>query len=83
MTSKNIEIFEFDRQVSLASPNSEFNLDRPVTEEHIAAQYNNFYEINEAKDDILKRVGGFMTKPWILEIIGLVYNPQLIDLDEF
>ncbi len=79
---KNFEFSDVDRQVYPVSSNPEFKLDRAITEEHIAAQYNNFYEFSEAKDDIWKRVGGFKPRPWTVEIKGLVKNPQIIDVDD-
>ncbi|MDA0739935.1 MAG: protein-methionine-sulfoxide reductase catalytic subunit MsrP [Nitrospirae bacterium] len=79
---KNFEFSDVDRQVYPSSPNPEFQLDRAMTEEHIAAQYNNFYEFSEAKDDIWKRVGGFKPRPWTVKIKGLVKNPQVIDVDD-
>lgn len=79
---KNFEFSDVDRQVYPSAPNLEFQLDRAITEEHIAAQYNNFYEFSEAKDDIWKRVGGFKPRPWSVEIKGLVKKPQLIDVDD-
>ena len=79
---KNFDWSDFDREVYPATRNPEFVLDRPLTEEHIAAQYNNFYEFSEAKDDVWRRVGGFKSRPWTLEIKGLVNRPQQIDVDQ-
>ena len=79
---KNFDWSDFDREVYPATRNPEFVLDRPLTEEHIAAQYNNFYEFSEAKDDVWRRVGGFKSRPWTLEIKGLVNKPQQIDVDQ-
>lgn len=80
-TPKNYKFSEVDRQVYPARRNPIFTLDRALTDEHIAAQYNNFYEFSEAKDDIWKRVGGFKSRPWSLEIKGLVKRPRHIDVD--
>ena len=79
---KNFDWSDFDREVYPATRYPEFVLDRPLTEEHIAAQYNNFYEFSEAKDDVWRRVGGFKSRPWTLEIKGLVNRPQQIDVDQ-
>jgi len=79
---KNFDWSDFDREVYPATRNQEFVLDRPLTEEHIAAQYNNFYEFSEAKDDVWRRVGGFKSRPWTLEMKGLVNRPQQIDVDQ-
>ena len=78
---KNYEFSEIDRQVYPASRNATFGLDRPMTEEHIAAQYNNFYEFSEAKDDVWQRVGGFHPRPWTITVSGLVKHPQQFDFD--
>ena len=82
-TPKNFECSDLDRQVYPATRNSELKRNRAITEEHIAAPYNNFYECSEAKDDIWKRVGDF--KPWsrTLESKGLVHKPQFIDVVDF
>lgn len=79
---KNFDWSDFDREVYPAARNPKIVLDRPLTEEHIAAQYNNFYEFSEAKDDVWRRVGGFKSRPWTLEIKGLVNRPQQIDVDQ-
>ena len=33
-----------------AKPNPAYTLDRPLTPEHVASKYNNFYEFTMAKD---------------------------------
>lgn len=79
---KNFEFRQADLKAYPAFQNKNFELDRPITEEHIASQYNNFYEFGESKDDIWRRVGGFQTWPWTLDIRGLVKKPGLVDVDE-
>ncbi|RMH10134.1 MAG: protein-methionine-sulfoxide reductase catalytic subunit MsrP [Nitrospirae bacterium] len=80
-TAKNYEWSDLDRQVYPAARNSAYTLDRPLTAEHIAAQYNNFYEFSQAKDDVWKRVRGFQVRPWTLEVSGLVRTPLRVDMD--
>ncbi|MGB0909164.1 MAG: protein-methionine-sulfoxide reductase catalytic subunit MsrP [Nitrospirales bacterium] len=70
-----------DREVYPATRNPTFELDRQMTSEHIAAQYNNFYEFSEAKNDIWQRVGPFQPRPWDIEITGLVHKPQKLTID--
>jgi sulfoxide reductase catalytic subunit YedY len=57
-----------------------FSLDRPLTEEKVAAHYNNFYEFSSGKDDIWE-LAAFDSEPWKVEITGLVQRPQILDID--
>ena len=79
---KNYEMSETDRLIYPAERNATFLLDRTMTAEHVAAQYNNFYEFSEAKDDVWKRVKKFQSRPWAIEVKGLVNNPRTFDVDE-
>lgn len=65
-----------------ATRNDSFLLDRPLTAEHIAAQYNNFYEFSGDKDDVWQRVRRFKARPWVLEVKGLVRRPMQVDPEE-
>ena len=63
--------------------NQEFTLDRPITEEWAAESYNNFYEFNqEDKTAVKNLVGPFQTRPWAVEVTGLVNKPRTFDVDE-
>jgi len=64
-----------------AQRSNAFTLDRPLTAEHIAAQYNNFFEFSQDKDDVWQRVRRFKPSPWTLEITGLVRHPMKLDPD--
>ena len=61
--------------------NDAFSLDRPLTEEKVAAHYNNFYEFSGNKDDVWERAD-FPSEPWQVEITGLVQRPQTLDIDD-
>ena len=65
-----------------AKRSDSFALDRLVTAEHIAAQYNNFYEFSQDKDDVWQRVRRFKPKPWTVEVKGLVRKPLTLDADD-
>lgn len=78
---RNWEFSGADRTVYPAKRNPAFPLDRPLTAEHIAAQYNNFYEFSEAKDDVWRRVARYKPRPWQIEVKGLVRKPMQIDVD--
>ena len=66
-----------------AKRNGEFTLDRPITSEAAATSYNNFYEFDGANKGAVKNlVGKFVTRPWSVEITGLVNQPQTLDVDK-
>lgn len=65
-----------------AKRNKRFALDRPLTEEAIAGRYNNFYEFSSVKDRVWKLVERFETRPWQIEVTGLVSQPKVYDIDD-
>ncbi len=76
------ELSDADQAIYPAKRNPLFTLDRPLTAEHIAGQYNNFYEFSEGKDDVWRRVSRFRTRPWLVEVTGLVRKPLQADVDD-
>ncbi len=62
--------------------NPAFNPGWPLTDEKVAATYNNFYEFSTSKERVYKLVDKFVTTPWPLEIGGLVEKPMKLDLQE-
>ncbi len=64
-----------------AKRNSKFTLDRPLTDEKVAARVNNFYEFSMGKD-VYRRVDKYEPKPWTIEVRGLVAKPAKFDLDQ-
>lgn len=65
-----------------AKSNERFMLDRPLTEEAVAARYNNFYEFSFNKQKVSRLVGPFQTRPWQITVTGLVKKPMTLDIDE-
>ncbi|MCA9527514.1 MAG: protein-methionine-sulfoxide reductase catalytic subunit MsrP [Myxococcales bacterium] len=57
-------------------------VDRPITDERIAASYNNFYEFSTDKEAVWREVGAFRPWPWTLTVTGLVRKPLTLDLGE-
>lgn len=53
---------------------------RPVTPQSVNEQYNNFYEFGSHKQ-IAYRAQSLETRPWTIEIDGLVEKPQTVDID--
>jgi sulfoxide reductase catalytic subunit YedY len=45
------------------------------------ASYNNFYEFGTGKDDPAKYAGELTTRPWTIDVGGLVNNPGTIDIE--
>lgn len=57
------------------------SLDRPLTTQNLASQYNNFYEFGGGKS-IWEKAQALTTDPWQVEVTGLVNNPHTYDLDD-
>ena len=53
-----------------------------LTDEKVAATYNNFYEFSTSKDRVHKLTDKFVIDPWPIEIGGLVEKPMKIDVKE-
>jgi sulfoxide reductase catalytic subunit YedY len=65
-----------------APRNPDFKLDRPLTDEAVAARYNNFYEFTEAKERVHELARSLRLRPWTVEVTGLVQKPGTFDVDE-
>jgi sulfoxide reductase catalytic subunit YedY len=53
-----------------------------VTPEKTVASHNNFYEFGTDKANAWRHVDRFVTRPWELEVAGLVDKPARFDLSE-
>jgi sulfoxide reductase catalytic subunit YedY len=58
-----------------------FVLDRPVTDEKLNGNYNNFYEFGSAKT-IAGQAQALKLRPWTITIDGMVGKPQEIGIDD-
>lgn len=56
-------------------------VDRPITDRLVAAQYNNFYEFGGTKS-VWHNAQALPTENWKVEVGGLVKNPKTYDLDD-
>src|SRR5437868_4395576 len=54
--------------------NETFKLDRPITDEKVNGNYNNFYEFNSTKN-VAKQSQGLKIRPWTITIDGMVEKP--------
>jgi len=46
-----------------------------------ATNYNNFYEFGTNKDDPAKHAHSLKTRPWTVQVTGMVKKPQTFDVD--
>ena len=44
--------------------------------------YNNFYEFSTSKTSVARASRDFVTRPWTVEVGGLVHRPRIFDIDE-
>src|SRR5215203_398545 len=61
--------------------NEKFTLDRPVTDEKINTNYNNFYEFGPTKS-VARAAQALKLRPWTIKIDGMVEKPQDLDIDD-
>ena len=64
-----------------AKRNEKYPLDRPITDEKININYNNFYEFNSSKG-VAAQAQKLNIRPWVVKIDGLVEKPFEIGIDE-
>lgn len=76
------QLAPFRSQTLAAENNANFTVERQMTDEVVAATYNNYYEFTTSKSTVWKKVEKFKTRPWEIEISGLVEKPMTIDVDE-
>ena len=62
--------------------NPEFRLDRAITKESLAAQFNNFYEFSTKQKNLYKYMDPFVIRPWTVKVRGLVEKPGTFDPDD-
>jgi sulfoxide reductase catalytic subunit YedY len=65
-----------------AKRNDKYTLDRPLTDEASAGRYNYLYEFSLNKQRVSRLVGPFKTRPWQIEVTGLVKKPRTFDIDD-
>jgi len=64
-----------------ARRNERYTVERPLTAEQVAANYNNFYEFGGSKQ-IARAAQSLPLRPWTVKIDGMVEKPQTIDIDK-
>ena len=64
-----------------AKRNATYTLDRPITDEKINENYNNFYEYGTSKD-VASAAQQLQVRPWTVKIDGMVEKPIEIGVDD-
>src|SRR5882672_10181716 len=59
-----------------------FRVNEPLTSFEDITNYNNFYEFSTEKRSVASQARGFITRPWTVEVGGLVNKPKTYDLDD-
>ena len=59
-----------------------FKVNEPLTSFEDITNYNNFYEFDTEKRGVASAARGFVTRPWTVEVGGLVNKPKTFDIDE-
>lgn len=62
--------------------NEKYQVDRAITTEEVAASHNNFYEFTTNKGEVWRLAEKFETRPWQIEVGGLVHNKRTYDIDD-
>ncbi len=66
---------------ALTSVPSSYKVDAKLTSKEDVTTYNNFYEFGTGKEDPSRNAGSLNTRPWTIEVGGLVAKPQVIDIE--
>ena len=64
-----------------AKRNEKYVLDRPLTDEKVNGNYNNFYEFGSSKT-ITKAAQALKLRPWTISIDGMVEKPMEVGIDD-
>ena len=59
-----------------------FKVNEAPTSFEDITNYNNFYEFSTEKRAVASEARGFITRPWTVEVGGLVNKPKTFDLDD-
>jgi sulfoxide reductase catalytic subunit YedY len=61
-------------------------VEQPITDATTSykdiTHYNNFYEFSTSKGAVAEKAKNFVTRPWAIEVGGLVQKPKTFDLDD-
>lgn len=61
---------------------ADFNADEPLNSFQEITNYNNFYEFSTGKTAVARKAENFVTRPWTIEVGGLVQKPKVFGIEE-
>ena len=64
------------------SKSATYQVPDPPTSFEDITNYNNFYEFSTSKSGVATAAASFVTRPWAVEVSGLVQRPRVFDIDE-
>ena len=67
---------------SIAFPVKKDELGDPANSFEDITHYNNFYEFSENKAAVIKRSKDFKSRPWTVEVVGLVNHPKTYGIED-
>jgi sulfoxide reductase catalytic subunit YedY len=70
------------QKLNAANAETGFSTNEQLTPLEAITNYNNFYEFSTTKDGVARAAKGFVTRPWAVDVGGLVHNPKVFDIDE-
>lgn len=59
-----------------------FKIDEPLTSFKDITNYNNYYEFSTSKTSVAGAAKNFVTRPWTVEVGGLVQKPQTFGVED-
>lgn len=69
-------------QIEDIKQTANFKLDDTPTSFENITTYNNYYEFSTSKGEVARAAQDFVTRPWTVEVGGLVGKPKVFDIDD-
>ena len=69
-------------EISDFSRSDEYRVDEKLNSFEEITNYNNFYEFSTSKSGVARKAQDFVTRPWTVEVGGMVQRPKIFDIDE-
>ena len=69
-------------QIENVAKPAEFNAGEKLNSFEEITNYNNFYEFSTSKTAVARAAEDFVTRPWTVEVGGLVQKPKVFDIEE-
>ena len=77
-----VEGQKLDDVAKAAIDSTGFSTTEPLTAVEAITNYNNFYEFDTTKDGVASAAKGFVTRPWTVQVDGLVHRVGVFDIDD-